>query len=150
MDRNDTETQIGRTVGNVLIFLPGLAVMMSSVLKFAGVPAVVHTMAAEGFAGGKLMLVATLEILSAALFLYPRTRALGVLVLSSFLGGAICTHLQMGEYAKAIGPCTLLTLSWIGIWLRHPQAHWSLPLGRAVRSRLLAENRPESWASKSA
>lgn len=149
MDRNETETRAARTIGNVLIFLPGLAVMMSSVLKFAGVPAVVHTMAAEGFSGGKLTLVATLEILSAALFLYPRTRALGVLMLSSFLGGAICTHLRMDEYAKAIGPCTLLTLSWIGTWLRHSQALWR-PFGRTVSSRLLAENRRESWVSKSA
>lgn len=124
--------------------------MMSSVLKFAGVPGIVHTMATEGFSGSKLTLVATLESLSAAFFLYHRTRAFGVLVLSSFLGGAICTHVQMGEYAKAIGPCTLLTLSWIGTWLRHPQALWSPNLGGTVSRHLAAENRTESWASRSA
>lgn len=150
MDPKQTQTRASRSVGNVLIFLPGLAVMMSSVLKFAGVTGVVHTMAAEGFSGGKLTLVATLEILSAALFVYHRTRAFGVLMLSSFLGGAICTHVQMGESAKAIGPCTLLALSWVGTWLRHPQALWSLNFDGAVSRHLVTQNRPESWVSKSA
>ena len=82
---------------------------MSSILKFARVPGVVQEMAASGFADGKLTMVAALELLCAALFLYPRTRSFGLLLLSSFLGGAICTHVQMGEYAKAVGPCILLT-----------------------------------------
>jgi hypothetical protein len=150
MDRNGTQTHARRITGNVLIFLLGLVVMMSSIVKFAGVPGVVHTMAAEGFSGGKLALVAALEILSAALFLFPRTRSLGVLVLSSFLGGAICTHVQMGDYAKAIGPSILLTLTWVGTWLRHPQALWSRHLDRAATGDLVAENRHERLASKNA
>ena len=150
MIRNGTERGIRRTAGNILIFVSGLAVMMSSIVKFAGVPGVVHTMAAEGFSGGKLTLVAVLEILSAATFLYPRMRFFGVLVLSSFLGGAICTHVQMGEDGKAIGPFVLLTLAWTGTWLRHPQALWSLDIDRAATSHPVAGNRRESWASKSA
>lgn len=150
MDRNETQIATRQTAGNALIVLPGLALMMSSVVKFAGVPGVVHTMAAEGFSGGKLMLVATLEILSAVLFLYRRTRSFGVLVLSAFLGGAICTHVQMGEYAKALGPLILLTLAWIGTWLRHPRAIWSRNLEPEATTQLVAANRHKSWASKSA
>ncbi|HLW51714.1 MAG TPA: DoxX family protein [Candidatus Angelobacter sp.] len=126
MDDEKTQPSALRIAGNVLIFLPGLGVAFFSILKFAGVPAVVQTMAADGFSGSKLMLVAVLEFLSAALFLLTPTRSLGVLVMSSLLGGAICTHVLMGEYAKAIGPVIFLTLAWIGVWLRHPQALWSL------------------------
>lgn len=115
MDGIGTEQRTRRIAGNILIFLLGLALTMSSIVKFASVPGVVHDMAADGFANGKLTLVATLEILSAALFLFPRTRSFGVLVLSSFLGGAICTHVQMSEYAKGIGPFILLTLAWFGV-----------------------------------
>src|SRR5215470_19776248 len=150
MDGFGTKQRIRRIAGNILIFLPGLAVTMSSIVKFAGVPAVVHNMAADGFANGKLTLVASLEILSAALFLFPRTRSFGVLVLSSFLGGAICTHVQMGEYAKAIGPSILLTLAWIGTWLRHPQALWNPNRGHAAEKQLISGDRHETWASKSA
>lgn len=125
MARDGTQRRARWMAGSVLIFLPGLAVAVSSFLKFAGAPDVVRTMAADGFSGGKLVVVAWLEISSAALFLYPPTRSFGILLLSSFLGGAICTHVQMGEYAKAIGPSILLSLAWVGTWLRHPQAFWS-------------------------
>ena len=148
MDGIGTQQRIRWIAGNILIFLPGLVVTMSSIAKFAGVPGVVHNMAADGFANGKLTLVALLEILSAALFLFPRTRSFGVLVLSSFLGGAICTHVQMSEYAKGIGPFILLTLAWIGVWLRHPQALWSPDRGCLATA--VTQNRQESWESKSA
>jgi len=149
MDRNGTERNVRLVAGTIMIFLPGFALTLSSILKFAGMPAVVHQMAAQGFAGGKLTLVAALEILSAALFLFGRTRSVGVLVLSSFLGGAICTHVQMGEYAEALGPFILLTLAWFGTWLRHPQAFWSFAPHRAGATKVL-EAQDESWASKSA
>lgn len=150
MDSMGTPQRTRQIAGNMLIFLPGLAVTMSSIVKFAGVPGVVRSMAADGFAGGKLTLVGALEILSAALFMFPRTRSFGVLLLSSFLGGAICTHVQMGEYAKAIGPSILLGLSWIGTWLRHPQALWSPDHGRLATRQIVSEDGRERWASKTA
>jgi len=131
-----------------LILLTGLALASSGILKFAQVPAVVHQMAASGFAGGKLTLVAALEVLSAALFILPRTRSLGLLMLSAFLGGAICTHVQLGEYSKAGGPSVLLFLAWIGTGLRHPESYWSLNLRRIGASQTSTRN--ESWASPNA
>lgn len=150
MSGEGTQTRVHRMVGNMLIFLPGLVVAVSSIVKFAGVPGVVQSMTADGFSGGKLTLVATLEIFSAALFLFPRTRSFGVLLMSSFLGGAICTHVQMGEYAKGIGPSILLILAWIGTWLRHPQALWTPDRGHPATRQPFAEDRHETWASKSA
>lgn len=111
--------------GTILIFLPGIAVILSETVKFLHVPAVVQKMAEAGFSEGKLTLVASLGFTSALLFLYPRTRSIGVLLLSSFLGGAICLHVQRGEYANVFGPSILLALAWAGTWLRHPQMLWS-------------------------
>lgn len=150
----DREPRSRHIAGTILIFLAGIALTMSAIVKFAGVPGVVHTMAAQGFSDGKLTLVATLEILSAALFLFPRTRPFGVLVLSAFLGGAISTHVRMDEYVKAVGPLVLLTFAWTGIWLRHPQALWSTDVVHPSTSKFLPEDHrkdhQEHWASKSA
>jgi hypothetical protein len=110
-----------RITGNILIFLPGLALALSSIGKLVGVPGVVHQMAAMGFTGGRLVLVATLELLSAVLFLYPRTRSLGILLFSAFFGGVICAHVQMGEISKAVAPAMLLASGWAGTWLQHPE-----------------------------
>jgi hypothetical protein len=72
-----------------------------------------------------LTLVGGLGFTSALLFLFPRTRSIGLLLLSSFLGGAICLHVQRSEYAKALGPAMLPCMAWIGTSLRHPQMLWS-------------------------
>ena len=115
-----------RLVGAILIIFSGGLLVLSAMMKLAGVPGIVHQMAADGFAGGKLTFIATLEILSTALFLWPRTRSIGLLLVSSYLGGAICVHVQLGEYPKALPPALILSLAWIGTWLRHPQMLWSL------------------------
>jgi hypothetical protein len=115
-----------RLAGTLLVILPGIALTFSSVLKFAGIPAVTAQMAEIGFAGGKLLFIAALEIVSAALFLWPRTRSIGLLLVASYLGGAICAHVQSGEFAKAVSPAALLGLAFLGVWLRHPEMLWSL------------------------
>ena len=81
-------------------------------------PAVVTQLGALGFTGNRLMFIAVLEIVSAVLFLIPLTRSGGVLLVSSFLGGAIATHLQHGE--PIVQPSFVLLLIWLGTWLRHP------------------------------
>jgi DoxX-like protein len=126
MTGNPQNNRTRSIAGTILIFLPGLAVGLSSVLKFAAVPAVAHQMAAMGFTGGRYTLVAALELVSSVLFLFSRTRSFGLLLLSAFLGGAICSHVQMNEVSKGVGPAVLLALAWTGTWLRHPEMLWSL------------------------
>jgi hypothetical protein len=111
--------------GNVLMLVSGLGLVLTSASKFFGVPAVVHQMALEGITGEKLVIVATLELLSALLFLYPKTRSIGLMFLSVFLGGAISTHVQMGEFPAAVPAGSFLTLAWLGTFLRYPEALWS-------------------------
>jgi hypothetical protein len=112
-------------VGAVLIGVAGGLLAFSAAMKFAGVPAIVRQMAADGYAGNKLLVIATLELPSTALFLWPRTRSIGLLLVSSYLGGAICTHVQLNEFPKAIPPAAILSLAWTGTVLRHPRVLWS-------------------------
>lgn len=125
MTNNPQNNRARSIAGTILIVLPGLAVMSSETMKFLRIPAIVEHMAAAGFPGAKLTLVATLGFTSALLFLYPRTRSIGILLLSSFLGGAICLHVQRSEYSNVFGPSMLLAFAWTGTWLRYPQMLWS-------------------------
>jgi len=92
--------------------------------KFARVPKVVTELRAMGFDGYRVMLIAVLELLSALLFFIPSTRSAGLLLVSSFMGGAIATHVQHGQ--PFLQPAFLLSLLWLGAWLRHPEILWSL------------------------
>lgn len=149
MTNSDGVSGVRSVAGNTLIFLPALGLAGSSLVKFAQVPGVVHKMTLLGFGGEKLMLVAALEIASALLFAYPKTRSLGLLFFSAFLGGAICVHVQLGQFADASGPAVFLTLAWAGTWLRHPEVLWSFR-EQSSAGNLGTEKREASWASREA
>ncbi len=147
---NSGEVSRARSItGNILIFLPALGLAGSSLVKFAQVPGVVHKMTLLGFGGGKLTLIAALEIVSALLFAYSKTRSFGLLFLSAFLGGAMCAHVQRGEFGDAGGPALFLTLAWMGTWLRHPEMLWSFR-GKGLAGNLRPEKGEASWASREA
>lgn len=59
------------------------------------------------------------EILYTILFLIKKTSILGVLLLSSHLGGAIVTHLANDE--MFLVPLVLLLLVWVAAFLRNPK-----------------------------
>jgi hypothetical protein len=122
---NAPASRIQRRFGAILTTLIAVLLLGSASAKFAHVPSVVTQLAADGIADKRLMFVATLEFLSALLFLIPTTRSAGLFLVSAFLGGAIATHLQ---HAKSImGPSIVLALFWFGAGLRHPEilSNWS-------------------------
>lgn len=135
---NDSPRTVRRTAGNILIFLGGLVLLGSSLTKFAHVAPVVKQLAAIGFDGSRLMIIAALEMLSAALFLIPRTRSLGLLLVSSYLGGAIAAHLGHGE--PVYQPALVLALLWFGAYLRHAEVVWSFTFARGDHARVEAAN----------
>ena len=123
---------VRRTAGNILIFLGGLMLVASAATKFAHITPVVNQLAAIGFGGSRLMIIATLELCSAVLFLVPRTRSIGLLLISSYMGGAIAAHLGHGE--PVYQPAFVLALLWIGAYLGHPEILWSLKLSTGTGS----------------
>ena len=111
------------TAGNIVIALTGLLLLGSAVAKLVHIPNVEMQMAAIGFGGNKLLFIGVLELGSAALFLLPLTRSIGLLLVSSYLGGAIATHVQHDK--PIFVPSILLLVIWLGVWLRHREALWS-------------------------
>lgn len=112
-----------RIAGNTLIILGSVLLVGSAGAKLAHLPPVVAQMGALGIYGWRLMFVGVLEALSAALFLIPATRSAGLLLVSSYLGGAIATHLEHAQ--PFLVPSLVLTVLWLGAWLRHPVVMWS-------------------------
>jgi len=71
---------------------------------------------------------------SVLLYLWPRTSMVGAILITGFLGGAICTHVRIGEFGS---PSQIVSvLLGVGVWgslyLRHGALRALLPL--AARS----------------
>ena len=59
------------------------------------------------------------EIVSSLLFLFPKTNKFGVLLLSSYMGGAIIIHMTGGMSIAM--PTVVLLLVWVVGFLRNPE-----------------------------
>jgi hypothetical protein len=106
--------------GNGLIYFSSFLLLGSAAAKLLRVQPVAIRMAALGFFGGKLIFIAFLEIASALLFAYQRTRSFGLLMLSAYLGGAIAVH--VGHDQLPLQAATVLAGVWLSVWLRYPES----------------------------
>jgi hypothetical protein len=106
----------GKIAGLVLhILIAGLMIFTGSQKVLGLVPP--EALVKYGL-GEQMRLIGVGAIFSAILLLIPRTSALGLLLTSSFWGGAICLHMAHGEsYFFQAG---MLVLLWTGTYLRHP------------------------------
>jgi hypothetical protein len=126
----------GKIVGLVLhILIGGLMIFTASQKLLGLVPP--EALAKYGL-GEHIRLIGTGALLSAVLLLIPRTSSLGVLLTSSFWGGAICTHMAHGE--PYVFQAVMLALSWLGAYLRNPAMLSSFPRSPARTQEMVAES----------
>jgi uncharacterized membrane protein YphA (DoxX/SURF4 family) len=99
--------------------LVGAIFVMSGIMKFNLPPDMVEKMASQGITPTIAKTLAVIEILSAILFLIPRTAVLGTLLLAAYMGGAIAVHLTTGQDITA--PCVIQAIIWIVAVWRNPE-----------------------------
>lgn len=99
--------------------LVGAIFVMSGIMKFNLPPDMVEKMASQGITPIIAKTLAVIEILSAILFLIPRTAVLGTLLLAAYMGGAIAVHLTTGQDITA--PCVIQAIIWIVAVWRNPE-----------------------------
>jgi hypothetical protein len=112
--------------GRVLTALPALLLTMSAGMKLAGRPEVVEAFVGHfGFPAGALAPIGVVELACAALCVVPRSAVLGAVLATGYLGGAIVTHVRLGEGFAA--PLLVGVLVWGGLFLRDGRVRALLP-----------------------
>ena len=107
----------GKIAGLVLHLLIGGLLIFTGSQKFLG-SAPPEALVKYGL-GEQARLIGAGAILSALLLLIPRMSSLGILLVSSFWGGAICIHMAHDE--PYLFQTVVLVLSWAGAYLRNPE-----------------------------
>jgi hypothetical protein len=123
----------GKIAGLVLHLLIGGLLIFTGSQKVFG-PAPPEALVKLGL-GEQARLIGAGAILTALLLMIPRTSSLGVLLASSFWGGAICIHMAHGE--PYVFQAATLVLSWAGAYLRDPATLGGFS-GRLRRTRAAA------------
>ena len=83
----------GRLASAVAAFM----LISSAVMKIIAAPETVAEFSRLGYGADLLPVLAILEIGCVALYLVPYTQFLGAVLMTGFLGGAVATHLRIGD-----------------------------------------------------
>jgi hypothetical protein len=112
--------------GRILGGLPALLLLFSAALKLYGGPGLAEGFAHLGLSVGLAVPLAILEITCTLIYLIPRTSVLGAILLTGYMGGAILTHLRVGD---AVYPQVLVgVFIWGGLYLREPRLRELIPI----------------------
>jgi hypothetical protein len=116
--------------GWALTAVPVLMMLVSAALKFARPPQVLEQFVGTfGYAESDLLRIAVLELGCVALYAIPQTAVLGAVLLTGYLGGAIATHVRVGDPGFVV-PFLLGLSVWGGLFLREERLRTLLPIRR--------------------
>ena len=103
----------------VLTGLVSFVFLGSSIGKFAANEDALKMAASFGLDASTYNLRGVIELVCLILFIIPRTGIIGAILLASYMGGAIATHLEHGE--SIIAPCVIETFLLLVAFYRFPE-----------------------------
>jgi hypothetical protein len=131
---NDTSKTMLR-VGYALSGLVVLFLLMDATMKLLQLPIVAETglelgwPAETAFPLGLVLLACTL------LYVWPRTAIFGAILLTGYLGGAVATHVRVGDpwLSHILFGVYLGLFVWGGLWLRDARVRELFPYASGLR-----------------
>jgi len=122
--------RLSARAGVVVSALPVLFLIFDGAIKFSHIAPVSEAFAHLGIPEGLASGIGLLQLVCVAAYVWPRSAVLGALLLTGFLGGAICLHVRVGDplFSHVLFPVYVGALLWGGLLLREPRLRALLPL----------------------
>ena len=130
-DWNDS-VAIGRALKGVEGAFVVIALVADGTIQLFA-PAQIASMLQEtGFAMDLTRVSGPIILACAILYAIPATAVLGAILVTGFLGGAICAHVRIGELGSPPEIISLLlgAMTWVGLYARDPRVRAILPFIR--------------------
>jgi hypothetical protein len=127
--------QAMRRTGWALTGLFILFMLFDVVVKWLNLPIVDESMLQLGYVRGAGFWIGVLETVLLVLYVVPRTSVLGAVLFMGVFGGAIASHLRVGDplWSHDLFGAYLGVVMWGGLWLRDPALRAVFPLRRAEK-----------------
>ncbi|MEP7381756.1 MAG: DoxX family protein [Gemmatimonadota bacterium] len=107
-------------VGRILTALGVLFLSFDLVVKLLQSSEAVEGTVQLGYAASVIRPLGILQLVLLILYLVPRTALLGAVLWTGYLGGAVATHVRVGNplFSHVLFPVYVGALLWGGLWLR--------------------------------
>ena len=115
--------------GRIISALPVLFLLMDGFMKLVKPRVVVEATVRLGYPESVILGLGIVLITCTALYIIPATSVLGAILLTGYLGGAVATHVRVGEgLFSVLFPVMVGVLIWLGLYLRDGRLRALVPL----------------------
>jgi hypothetical protein len=129
MSETITTSKGTRIGGYVLSGLPILFLLLDGVMKIFKPAVVVEATKKLGYSESVIIPLGIVLVICTLLYLLPASAVLGAILLTGYLGGAVATHVRVGEGAfPIVFPVIMGVMVWGGLYLRDARLRALLPL----------------------
>lgn len=106
--------------GWILSGIPILLLLMDAVGKFVKPEPVVTGTVALGYSESVILPLGIVLLICTILYAVPQTAVLEAILLTGYLGGAVATHVRIGNpvFTHMLFPVYLGIMIWLGLYLR--------------------------------
>src|SRR5438128_3329414 len=117
-------------VGRILSALPSLFLLVDGAAKLVKPAPVVEGTVKLGYTESVIIPLGIVLLTCTILYVIPRTSVLGAILLTGYLGGAVATHVRVGDplFTHILFPVYLGVLIWGGLYLRDDRLRALIPL----------------------
>jgi hypothetical protein len=118
--------------GRIMSAAVVVALVTDGTIQLVAPAQIGSTLQETGFAMDLTRVVGPIILACAILYAIPATAVLGAILVTGFLGGAICAHVRIGELGSPPELVSLLlgAMTWGGLYARDPRIRALLPLIR--------------------
>jgi hypothetical protein len=116
--------------GRIVSALPILFLLMDSVMKLVKPAFVVDATVKLGYPESTIVPLGIVLLTCVILYAIPQTSVFGAILLTGYLGGAVATHVRVGDplFSHVLFPVYLGVLIWLGIYLRDARMRALVPM----------------------
>jgi DoxX-like family len=121
-----TTTRVAWTLsGLVIAFL-----LFDSIIKLIKIEPVVESFRELGFPDSLARGIGAMELAIVVLYVIPRTAVFGTILLTGLLGGAVASHLRLGDplFSHVLFGVYVGLMAWGGLYLRDERLRALVPL----------------------
>lgn len=130
--QSDLQNSVSKSslwAGRIVSVLAALFLLLDGVMKLFKPAFVVEATVRLGYSESVIVPIGAVLVLCTILYLIPATSILGAILLTGYLGGAVATHVRVGEgWFPIIFPIVFGILIWLGLYLRDVRLRSLVPL----------------------
>jgi hypothetical protein len=115
--------------GRVLSGIAVLFLLFDAIGKLLRPAAVLEGTTQLGWPVSVILPLGIIQMVCLVAYLIPRTSLLGAILWTGYLGGAVATHVRIGNplFSHMLFPVYIAALLWLGLWLRARRLRALLP-----------------------